>query len=135
MVSSERIEWIHISFISRPSTLPCWISAVTKAMARISRISDELKLSSLTRFRISAAEVGTLGRDDVLEVARSGDRPDAEAVLLPDTALHTIAWLDDLERALGKPVLTANQVTIWQGLRLVGHPAGVLDPLRAFGIG
>ncbi|MCY1241390.1 hypothetical protein D9M72_542870 [compost metagenome] len=59
MVSSERIEWIHISFMSRPSTLPCWISEVTKAMARISRISDELKLSSLTRLRISAAEVGT----------------------------------------------------------------------------
>ncbi|MNR49100.1 hypothetical protein D3C85_1684290 [compost metagenome] len=59
MVWSERIEWIHISFISVRSTLPCWISDVTKAMARISRISDELKLTSLTRFRISAAVVGT----------------------------------------------------------------------------
>jgi maleate cis-trans isomerase len=72
---------------------------------------------------ITAAEVGTLGREDVLEVARSGDRPAAEAVLLPDTALHTIAWLDELERALGKPVLTANQVTAWHGLRLAGDDA------------
>ncbi|MBO0850931.1 MAG: maleate cis-trans isomerase, partial [Pseudonocardia sp.] len=69
---------------------------------------------------ITAAEVGTLGRDRVLEVAEAGDHPDAEAVLLPDTALHTMAWLDDLERRLGKPVLTANQVSIWQGLRLAG---------------
>ncbi|WP_028923647.1 maleate cis-trans isomerase family protein [Pseudonocardia acaciae] len=69
---------------------------------------------------ITAAEVGTLGRERVLEVAAAGDHPDAEAVLLPDTALHTMAWLDDLEQKLGKPVLTANQVSIWQGLRLAG---------------
>jgi maleate cis-trans isomerase len=69
---------------------------------------------------ITAAEVGTLGRERVLEVAEQGDHPDAEALLLPDTALHTMAWLDALEQRLGKPVLTANQVSIWQGLRLAG---------------
>ena len=32
--------------------------------------------------------------------------------------------LDELERAVGKPVLTANQVTVWESLRLVpGLPA------------
>jgi maleate cis-trans isomerase len=41
-------------------------------------------------------------------------------VLLPDTALHTIAQLDALDDRVGKPVLTANQVSIWQGLRLAG---------------
>jgi maleate cis-trans isomerase len=66
----------------------------------------------------TAAEAGALDRDQVLALAKAGDRPDAEALLVPDTALHSIAWLDELERALGKPVLTANQVTIWEGLRL-----------------
>lgn len=67
-----------------------------------------------------AGDVGLLGRDDVLRLAASGDHADAEAVLLPDTALHSVAWLDDLEKALGKTVLTANQVSIWEGLRLAG---------------
>ncbi|MGX1882681.1 maleate cis-trans isomerase family protein [Streptomyces sp. NPDC055287] len=67
---------------------------------------------------ITAAEVGTWGRDEVLALARAGDHPDAEAVLLPDTALHTAAYVPELEEALGKPVLTANQVTVWEGLRL-----------------
>ncbi|MEU0391345.1 decarboxylase [Streptomyces sp. NPDC006208] len=67
---------------------------------------------------VTAAEVGTWGREQVLELARAGDHPDAEAVLLPDTALHTVAHLEELEEALGKPVLTANQVTVWEGLRL-----------------
>ncbi|MEU9114148.1 decarboxylase [Streptomyces sp. NPDC048483] len=68
---------------------------------------------------ITAAEVGTWGREEVLRLARAGDHPDAEAVLLPDTALHTAAYLPDLEAELGKPVLTANQVTVWEGLRLL----------------
>lgn len=70
-----------------------------------------------------AADVGLLEREDVLRLAESGDHPDAEAVLLPDTALHSVAWLEDLERTLGKPVLTANQVSIWDGLRLAGASA------------
>ncbi|URN12107.1 aspartate/glutamate racemase family protein [Streptomyces radiopugnans] len=68
---------------------------------------------------VTAAEVGTWGREEVLALARAGDHPDAQAVLLPDTALHTAAWLPELEAVLGKPVLTANQVTVWEGLRLL----------------
>ncbi|POX56080.1 decarboxylase [Streptomyces sp. Ru71] len=67
---------------------------------------------------VTAAEVGTWGEAEVLALARAADRPDAEAVLLPDTALHTAAHVPVLEKELGKPVLTANQVTVWEGLRL-----------------
>jgi maleate cis-trans isomerase len=57
----------------------------------------------------------------VLAFVAANDHPDAEAVLVPDTALHSVRRLDDLDAALGKPVLTANQVTVWAGLRLAGH--------------
>ncbi len=67
---------------------------------------------------ITAAEVGTWGEKEVFALARSADTPDADAILLPDTALHTAAHLAALEEELGKPVLTANQVTVWEGLRL-----------------
>ena len=69
---------------------------------------------------VTAAEVGTLGREQVLEFAVANDDERAEALLMPDTALHTAAWLDELERRVGKPVLTANQVSAWEGLRLAG---------------
>ncbi|CAM5606621.1 Decarboxylase OS=Streptomyces tendae OX=1932 GN=GUR47_08325 PE=4 SV=1 [Streptomyces tendae] len=67
---------------------------------------------------ITAAEVGTWTEEEVLALARAADRPEAQAVLLPDTALHTAAHIPALEKDLGKPVLTANQVTVWEGLRL-----------------
>ena len=45
----------------------------------------------------------------------AADHPDAEAVLVPDTAMHTMAFVDKLQAAVGKPVLTANQVTVLFG--------------------
>ncbi|KOG36053.1 maleate cis-trans isomerase family protein [Streptomyces resistomycificus] len=67
---------------------------------------------------ITAAEVGTWGEAEVFALARAADSEDADAVLLPDTALHTAAHIPSLEKELGKPVLTANQVTVWEALRL-----------------
>jgi maleate cis-trans isomerase len=54
-----------------------------------------------------------------LVAALSGiDLGTAEAVLIPDTALPSLDLIDRLEAACGRPVLTANQVTIWAGLGL-----------------
>ncbi|RCV57777.1 maleate cis-trans isomerase family protein [Marinitenerispora sediminis] len=77
--------------------------------------------SMSSRGIVTAAEVGTLPPADVLDFVARNDHPDAEAVLVPDTALHSAGILDDLERRLGKPVLTANQVSVWEGLRLAGE--------------
>ncbi|NGN91239.1 maleate cis-trans isomerase [Nocardioides sp. KC13] len=66
----------------------------------------------------TAVDVGRLGADEVIEMTVTVDVPEAQAVLVPDTAMHTLTCIDALENALGKPVLTANQVTVWEGLRL-----------------
>lgn len=70
----------------------------------------------------TAAEVGLLTHDQVIAMVKAADVPDAEAVLVPDTAMHSLMWLDDLEAAVGKPVLTANQVSVWEGLRIADGP-------------
>ncbi|MFG2597844.1 decarboxylase [Streptomyces sp. NPDC048462] len=71
----------------------------------------------------SAAEAAEWGPDRIKELATAADRPDADAVLLPDTALHTVSHLAELEELLGKPVLTANQVAVREALRLADRPA------------
>jgi maleate cis-trans isomerase len=70
----------------------------------------------------TAAEVGTLSTEAVLELAAGNDHPEADAVLVPDTAMRTVALVDAIEARIGKPVLTANQVTVWEALRLAGEP-------------
>lgn len=91
------------------------------------RFVDFLEAASIqvsgmsSRGIVTAVEVGTLGRQQVLELAGSYDDPRAQAILVPDTALHSVDWVDEVETIVGKPVLTANQVTTWEGLRLAGH--------------
>ncbi|MFE4700503.1 decarboxylase [Streptomyces sp. NPDC056738] len=63
----------------------------------------------------------------VLALAREADHPDAGAVVLPDTALHTASHLTALEKDLAKPVLTAAQVTVWEALRLTGRKVNAPD--------
>ena len=66
-------------------------------------------------------EVALIEREEVSRFACANDHPDAEAVLIPDTALHTVDFLPELETAVGKTVLTANQVTMWEALRLANR--------------
>ncbi|KRE39231.1 maleate cis-trans isomerase [Janibacter sp. Soil728] len=81
----------------------------------------------------TAAEVGALTPGQVVDLAAAHDHPEAQTLLVPDTAMRTLSVIPDLEARLGKPVLTANQVTIWQALRLAGsQPASsVLGSLFA----
>ena len=77
---------------------------------------------------ITGVEVGTLTPDRVIEFVADSTPPDADAVLVPDTALGTAGFLDNLEMAAGTVVLTANQVTMWDTLNLAGwkgnYPTG-----------
>ena len=53
-------------------------------------------------------------------LARKADKADAEALFLSCTNLPTLALIPQLEEEIGKPVLAANQVTIWAALRRIG---------------
>lgn len=56
----------------------------------------------------------------VLEAIREADRPDADAVVLSCTNLRTVGAHESWESAVGKPVIGANQATVWAALRAVG---------------
>ncbi|KFZ79904.1 maleate cis-trans isomerase [Amycolatopsis sp. MJM2582] len=82
----------------------------------------------------TAAEVGELAPEAVVELAVSRDHPAADALLVPDTAMRTLGEINTLETRLRKPVLTANQVTVWEGLRLTGKAPLVRTLGALFGL-
>ncbi|MGH3980775.1 MAG: maleate cis-trans isomerase family protein [Pseudonocardiaceae bacterium] len=75
---------------------------------------------------VSAVGLGMLGHiwrvtyTEVVDIVRAVDRKDADAMFISCTNLPTYDIIEPLERALGKPVLTANQVTMWSALRAMG---------------
>lgn len=68
----------------------------------------------------TAAQVGTLERGDVAALVAGAGGHGGQAILVPDTAMHTLAHLEHLEQVAGVPVLTANQVTVFDALALIG---------------
>lgn len=60
---------------------------------------------------------------EVVQAVRDVDRPDAEAVFISCTNVLTYDIIEPLERMLGKPVIAANQVTMWAALHTIGRKA------------
>jgi len=56
-------------------------------------------------------------------------------VLRIGTGLRCVAMIDGLERALGRPVVTANQASLWRCLRLSGLDAQIAGYGRLFDVG
>ncbi|MFV2212851.1 hypothetical protein ACFHW2_21825 [Actinomadura sp. LOL_016] len=63
----------------------------------------------------------------VLDLVRAASHPAAEAVLLPETALHTARFTASLTAAAGAPVLTATGVTVWAACRLLDVAPAIDD--------
>ncbi len=80
----------------------------------------------------SGPAAARLGNRRLAAAARRLSVPRDAALLVPDTAMPTLALIPDLERDLGRTVLSANQVTLWEGLRLAGGRAWRRGPGRLF---
>nr|WP_202525449.1 decarboxylase [Streptomyces sp. SID4926] len=87
----------------------------------------------------SPAEAAGWDAEAQAKLVREAAEPGPDGVLLACTALRTAAHIPQLEVAAGRPVLTANQVSVWEALRLaerrVREPAlgtlfTVLPPVR-----
>lgn len=68
--------------------------------------------------------------DETADLVRRSDRPDADAILISCTDLATFDIVGMLELALGKPVISSNQATLWLALRR----AGITDRVDTLGV-
>ncbi|WP_159941577.1 MULTISPECIES: Asp/Glu racemase [unclassified Nocardiopsis] len=97
----------------------------------VDSVTDRL-LSYLAEHRVavtSSVGLGLLSHiwrvtyAEVSEAVHSVDRPDAQAVFISCTNVLTYDIIAPLERELGKPVIAANQVTMWAVMRAAGRQA------------
>lgn len=58
--------------------------------------------------------------EDMASLVREIDSPEADALYLGCTSLRTANMIDRLEGEVDKPVVTANQATMWDALRIIG---------------
>lgn len=104
---------VHTIAVATP-----YIESVTDKLRFFLNRSGVTVTSSLGLGR--AERIWQLTEDDVRELVLAADHPDADAVFVSCTNLRTYSIIRQLEADLGKPVLTANQVSIWATMRAAG---------------
>jgi len=65
-------------------------------------------------------DMARVSDETIINAAIAIDRPDAEALFLSCTGLPAINVITEIERRIGKPVISSNQVSAWAMSRLGG---------------
>lgn len=133
-----------ISLIEETTGVPA--TTTTSAVLRALRLMNVRRLAMATPYtdEVTALEADFLENNGFEVVARKGggmtgvadiqecapeisaararevDRPEAEAVFISCTGFRTIENIERLEADLGKPVITSNQATLADCLRILG---------------
>jgi maleate isomerase len=79
---------------------------------------------------VASIELGRVGPEEAFGLGLRTDRPEADAIVMPGGNWPSMSVVERLERALGKPVLANNAVSLWAGLRLLGRP----DSIAGYGM-
>ncbi|MGH3910936.1 MAG: maleate cis-trans isomerase family protein [Pseudonocardiaceae bacterium] len=112
---------LHLLGIKRLAIATPYIESVTGRLISYLAECGVETISSMGLGLIS--HIWRVSYEEVVQIVRSVDRTDADAMFISCTNLPTYDIIEPLERALGKPVLTANQVTMWGALRAMGVEA------------
>ena len=102
-----------------------WSDDVNATSAAFVEASGFSVLAHRALGHVSNLEIGLLEEQTAYDMGLSVDQADAQAVMLACGNWLTLGIVDRLEAAIGKPVLTTNQVSLWAVLRLAGYHAPV----------
>lgn len=115
--------------LKRFAVLTPYIDQVNQPMRRFLE-ENGVAVVSVNSFNLEDDVImGRIPTEAIYDAAREIDRPDVDGIFISCTAVRAVDVIERLEQALGKPVLSSNQVLAWQALRLAGYN----DPISGFG--
>ena len=74
---------------------------------------------------IPLREIATSSRETIYQSVINANNAEAEGVFISCTDYQAVPAVRDLETRIGKPVVAANQCTLWAALRMLGIKDGV----------
>ena len=114
--------------ISKISLAAPYVEAATQALVQFVE-AHGIKVLEAKCLGKAGPDVPNTPPEDTYELIRSVDNPDSEAIFVSCTNFDVINMIRYLETDLSKPVITSNQATLWDMLRL----AGINDKINGYG--
>jgi maleate isomerase len=126
--STSVIEALRKLGVKQVSVATPYLEEVSKAAVKF--VGDNgfrvLKTKCLNK---AGKDIADVSKETLYHLVREADNPESEAVFISCTNLHTIDIIEKLESDLQKPVISSNQATMWNMLRM----AGINDKIGGYG--
>src|SRR2546421_10733867 len=106
--------------VRRVALAAAWSETTNKWVAAFLESHGIEVVSQVAMGVVSNNEVGRLHPQTAFDNGRTADRDDADALFPASGNWQTAPTVEELEQALGKPVLTTNNMTIWHALKKIG---------------
>ncbi|TDB99122.1 Asp/Glu racemase [Actinomadura sp. 7K534] len=119
--SGALVESLRLLDVSRIAVVTPYIDAVTERLVSFLGEYGIEVVSSVGMGLLS--HIWKVGYGEIVSAVSTVDGPEAEAVFISCTNVPTYDIIAPLEQMIGKPVLTANQVTMCTALRSMGRSA------------
>jgi maleate isomerase len=110
---------------------PPWFSEELSDMGKAYFSARGFQVVSCARIT-PARELTEVDAEEVHGWITANTPSNAEAVVVAGNGLRAVGAIDALEGSLGRPVITANQAMLWQGLRVAGVPSRMDEYGRLF---
>jgi len=118
--SGGLVEALRVLGLSRIAVVTPYIDSVTE---RLLTFLGEHRVEVVSSVGLGLLDhIWKVGYAEIVQAVTAVDVPEAEGLFISCTNVPTYDIIGPLERWLGKPVLTANQVTMWSALRRIGSP-------------
>jgi len=127
--ATAMIEALHALAVARIALAAPWSEAVNRMSAAFIEQSGFRVVAQEALGLVRNLDIGLLDPASGDAIGRRVDRPDADAVMLACGNWNVFDVIEPLERDLGKPVLTTNQVSFWHALKIAGG-----GPVEGLGI-
>jgi maleate isomerase len=111
---------LHALRLRRIAVVTPYIDSVTE---RLLSFLGEHRVEVVSSIGLGLLDhIWQVGYAETVQAVSAVDVPEADGVFISCTNVPTYDIIGPLERWLGKPVLTANQVTMWSALHAMGSP-------------
>jgi maleate isomerase len=128
--STALLEALHVLSIKQIVLGAPWSDSVNQSVAAFVEANGVKVIAQEALGLTRNLDIGLLDAQTAYDIGRRANRPEADAVMLACGNWSTFSVIDRLERDLGKPVLTTNQVSLWHALKMMGmRPLGGLGVL------
>jgi maleate isomerase len=118
--SGGLVEALRVLGLRRIAVVTPYIDSVTERLLSFLSEQGVEVVSSVGMGLLS--HIWKVGYDEIVRAVSAADVPEADGLFISCTNVPTYDIIGPLERWLNKPVLTANQVTMWSALRHLGSP-------------